>query len=202
MTKRNAITISVIFHAALLSFLAIYFVISTPTPLPPPISDDRAPLIAILDPVKPPPIEEEKPPLPIREDVAKIDSTVDKIPLRPNEETDIAIGPIEEIIDAPPPSTGNSPTPTSKSAPVYPEGAIKRGISGKVVALLTVGPDGKVINVEIESADPEGVFERSTIKALSKWTYAPEFVTNVSTNPNRTIRVEVEYDLKDLEAGR
>lgn len=200
MTKRNAIMISIIFHAALLTFLAVYFAIErTVFVNPEPPLNEPTVITATLDKVKP--VEPEKKPIPIREKVAQNESDVEPIPLDAHEETDVAIGPIEEIPETQPTAIGN-PAPTSKVAPVYPEGAINRGLSGTVVAILTVGPDGKVINVEIESATPKGVFERATIKALSKWTYAPQLVTNVSTNPNRTIRVEVEYDLKDLEAGR
>ncbi|WP_321792720.1 energy transducer TonB [Burkholderia pyrrocinia] len=58
--------------------------------------------------------------------------------------------------------------------PAYPEQALKRKIQGKVIAHLTVRPDGSVSEVTIVSAHPQGVFDTEVMRALKTWKFAPD----------------------------
>jgi periplasmic protein TonB len=58
-------------------------------------------------------------------------------------------------------------------APVYPRGAERRKIEGHVVVTYSVDTEGKVSNVAVAEAVPEGVFDDAALKAVSKWKYEP-----------------------------
>jgi protein TonB len=80
---------------------------------------------------------------------------------------------------------------TYRVNPSFPRQAIKDGIAkGRVVALLTIAPNGSVTNVDIKSATPARVFDREVIRALSQWKYAPEPVGFYN-------QVEIDFVLKD-----
>ncbi|MEM6275148.1 MAG: energy transducer TonB [Myxococcota bacterium] len=63
--------------------------------------------------------------------------------------------------------------PTVRVNPVYPPRAAERGVEGNVVVVLLVERDGTVQHAEVISSEPPGVFERSALKALRSWRYAP-----------------------------
>ena len=60
-----------------------------------------------------------------------------------------------------------------RSAPVYPRGAERRKIEGHVIVTYTVDTEGKVSDVAVAEAVPEGVFDDAAKKAVSKWRYEP-----------------------------
>jgi TonB family protein len=57
--------------------------------------------------------------------------------------------------------------------PIYPSGAIRRGITGKVVINCTVNKEGQVTNAYIKTATPKGYFEEACIEALKNYFYKP-----------------------------
>jgi periplasmic protein TonB len=64
-----------------------------------------------------------------------------------------------------------SAIPILKVAPQYPRRAQTRGIEGYVDLMFDISPMGKTENIRVIYADPEGYFERASIKALAKWKY-------------------------------
>ena len=59
-------------------------------------------------------------------------------------------------------------------APVYPEGARRRGIEARVVLRLLVGQDGGVDQVTVLECDrPDLGFEEAAVEAARKWRYQP-----------------------------
>jgi len=54
--------------------------------------------------------------------------------------------------------------------PSYPDGAIKKGESGLVVALVSVREDGVVLNVKILEAPSESI-KASVLTALGAWRF-------------------------------
>jgi TonB family protein len=56
---------------------------------------------------------------------------------------------------------------------VYPPDAQARRLSGSVELEFTVTPDGKVTDIQVQSAEPPGVFEQAAIDALSQSSYQP-----------------------------
>jgi TonB family protein len=57
--------------------------------------------------------------------------------------------------------------------PVYPQDALAKNISGTVEVEFTVTAEGKVTDIQVLSAEPQGVFEQATISALSQSRYQP-----------------------------
>jgi len=57
--------------------------------------------------------------------------------------------------------------------PVYPPDAQARGLSGSVELEFTLAPDGKVTDIQVQSAEPRGIFEQAAIDALSQSRYEP-----------------------------
>ena len=57
--------------------------------------------------------------------------------------------------------------------PVFPPEARRSHTSGQVTVSFTVNSDGSVGNVDIVSARPRGMFERSVQSAVRKWRFQP-----------------------------
>jgi len=57
--------------------------------------------------------------------------------------------------------------------PVYPQDALAKNISGTVEVEFTITPEGKVTDIQVLSAEPQGMFEQATINALSQSRYQP-----------------------------
>jgi len=73
--------------------------------------------------------------------------------------------------------------------PDFPREAIRRGLSGRVVAWVHVAPAGNVTNVEIRSSS-NPIFNREVIRALSQWKFNPEPVGFIG-------EYEIVFNLKD-----
>jgi protein TonB len=73
--------------------------------------------------------------------------------------------------------------------PSFPRDAIRRGLSGRVVAWVHVAPNGSVTDVEIRQTSNR-IFDREVIRALSQWKFNPEPVGFVG-------EYEIVFNLKD-----
>ena len=67
------------------------------------------------------------------------------------------------------------PVVLRKVEPTFPEAARKMGLTGKVVAKLLVGADGRVSRISIREAAPHGIFEQDVLKALKQWEFKPGY---------------------------
>jgi len=65
------------------------------------------------------------------------------------------------------------PRPTVRIEPVYPRAALERGVEGWVHAVMTVGANGAVYEVEVVDSEPAGVFDQPTRAALRRWKLEP-----------------------------
>lgn len=63
--------------------------------------------------------------------------------------------------------------PISTPQPAYPPEARRAGASGEVTVSFTVNTDGSVSNVELISAKPRGLFDRSVQGAVRRWRFQP-----------------------------
>ncbi len=72
----------------------------------------------------------------------------------------------------------NNPTPLRRVDPRYPRKAVRRGIEGEVVVEFTVGPDGEIVqdSIRIIKSQPQGVFDRSSLRALARWRFQPKII--------------------------
>jgi TonB family protein len=56
--------------------------------------------------------------------------------------------------------------------PIWPKKAIDEKIEGSVTMSFSINTDGSVDDIKIIESTPNGMFEKSSIKALSQWKYA------------------------------
>ena len=92
-----------------------------------------------------------------------------------------------------------APEPVSKVLPVYPLKARILGIEGSVELVFVVRPDGSVERIRIESASPEGMFERVAVAAVGKWKYSPakKDGVNVSSWVRLPLKFTLQHDQKE-----
>ncbi len=57
--------------------------------------------------------------------------------------------------------------------PKYPRKARAAGLPGDVTVTMTIGRDGRVIDVIILDATPPDVFDQATLKCLKTWRFEP-----------------------------
>jgi protein TonB len=63
---------------------------------------------------------------------------------------------------------------SARTMPAFPPEAMRAGIhQGRVLARLSIEPDGRVSGTQILSAAPVGFFERESRRALATWRYEP-----------------------------
>jgi len=58
-------------------------------------------------------------------------------------------------------------------APAYPDSARKAGLEGKVVLVIVVDEQGRVIEARVFRAEPPGVFEQAALEAVREWRFEP-----------------------------
>jgi len=77
----------------------------------------------------------------------------------------------------------------SRTPPQYPMQAKRRKIEGWVKLGFTVTASGTVKDVEVIESSPPGVFDRSAVRAVYKWTFRPQTVagTPVETHAEQTL---------------
>jgi protein TonB len=62
---------------------------------------------------------------------------------------------------------------TKTVAPVFPEAAKNRGVSGWVEVGFTVSQNGSVENVRVLNAEPKDVFDFAATQAVEQWRFEP-----------------------------
>ncbi|MEM9300470.1 MAG: energy transducer TonB [Pseudomonadota bacterium] len=75
--------------------------------------------------------------------------------------------------------------PIAQVAPRYPRKALRGRLEGEVTVLATVNRHGAVIDVEVVSASPTGLFEEAALAAMQRWRFSP---------PERIAQVEQTFD--------
>jgi TonB family protein len=82
------------------------------------------------------------------------------------------------------------PALVSKTPPKYPSRAERKGIEGWVHLSFAIQPDGSVNEVKVMASEPEGVFEREAVAALTRWRFQA---------PGRQIRAQRRVEFKMVE---
>lgn len=65
------------------------------------------------------------------------------------------------------------PRVTRKAPAMYPFGAKRTGIRGKVIIRCLVGIDGIARKHKVVLSEPEGVFDEASLQALKRWRFKP-----------------------------
>ncbi|MGB3394342.1 MAG: TonB family protein [Stenotrophomonas sp.] len=101
----------------------------------------------------------------------------------------IAVEP--EVTEAP----AQIPTVDRMPPPSYPREAFESSISGKVVLIVEVAADGTPTDVQVESAQPQGVFDASAVAAAKQWKFNPALQNGKPVAGK--VRVPIWYDLDE-----
>lgn len=83
--------------------------------------------------------------------------------------------------------------------PKYPPAALEDGIEGYVDVRFSVSPTGTVLNPEVVTAEPAGVFDAAAIAAVSRWRYSRP---TESQRPQLTERIVFDLSEAIMSLGR
>lgn len=83
------------------------------------------------------------------------------------------------------------PVMTYKEPPVYPEEALEKGISGRVVLTVTINEEGKVEQEEVykSGTDPDPLLAKAALTAVYKCKFRPAMVDG---NPIK-VKMKIPY---------
>ena len=59
-------------------------------------------------------------------------------------------------------------------SPKYPNSAINRGLEGFVDVQFDISAEGITENIQVNYAEPPGIFEKSAVNAVKRWRYLPQ----------------------------
>ena len=85
--------------------------------------------------------------------------------------------------------------PFVRVEPIYPAAAAERGIQGWVVVRFDVTTTGATQNVQVVDASPKRVFDRATIRAVSRWKYHPKVIDG-KRQVKRGVKVKLTFRLQ------
>jgi protein TonB len=85
--------------------------------------------------------------------------------------------------------------PLLTPSPAYPHRAKRARIEGWVNISFTIETDGSVSNIQVLSAEPEGIFERSTLKTVAQWKYKPQLLAG-KPSARRVVQT-INFTLED-----
>ena len=84
--------------------------------------------------------------------------------------------------------------PISQPSPVYPRRAKSRKIQGWVNVEFTITTAGRVKDVVVLAAEPEGIFERNTLKTVKRWKFKPQLLDGKPTQRRVVQTIKFELD--------
>lgn len=95
--------------------------------------------------------------------------------------------------DLEPPAFDEALYPVQTSKPVYPSRAKRAGIEGWVNVAFTITTEGTVRDIEILAAQPQGVFENTTLNTIKHWRYKPQLLSGKPTA--RRVMQTIKFEL-------
>ena len=97
------------------------------------------------------------------------------------------------------PASGAGPSATvpkriRAAVPEYPRRALEQSQQGWVDVSFGISPEGTVVDLRVESANPRGTFDRAALSAVRQWRFEPRPPDQAYTE---RIRTRVEFKLSD-----
>ena len=81
---------------------------------------------------------------------------------------------------------------------VYPDQALAAGVEGVVHVRYDVTVDGRVVNAEVDVADPAGVFDAAALALVRSWRFRPAVEDGESVAAPARIS-EVRFQIGDTD---
>ncbi len=76
----------------------------------------------------------------------------------------------------------------------YPRNALSKGVSGWATVAFTIDEYGSVVDPYIVAAEPQGYFERSSLKAIKKFRYKPKVINGQAVQSQGQFRMVFELE--------
>ena len=92
------------------------------------------------------------------------------------------------------PHIDSNVVPSLRIPPAYPKRALRSGIEGIVTVEFTITTDGSVKDAEIIEAEPPNIFDKSVLRAISKWKFNPDMVDGQPVE--KRARQDIKFTLK------
>jgi len=92
------------------------------------------------------------------------------------------------------PNIDSNVVPSLRIPPTYPKRALRSGIEGVVTVEFTITIDGSVKDAEIIEAKPPNIFDKSVLRAISKWKFNPDMVDDKPVE--KRARQDIKFTLK------
>ena len=92
------------------------------------------------------------------------------------------------------PNIDSNVVPSLRIPPTYPKRALRSGIEGVVTVEFTITIDGSVKDAEIIEAKPPNIFDKSVLRAISKWKFNPDMVDGKPVE--KRARQDIKFTLK------
>ncbi len=86
----------------------------------------------------------------------------------------------------------HKPRIINRIQPIYPAQARRKEINGRVMLRFVVDREGRVRNVKVVRARPEGIFEENAIEAVRKWRFKPGYFSGEPVNTRVTVPIKFE----------
>jgi protein TonB len=90
-----------------------------------------------------------------------------------DEEKKSEVKPKIQVSEPTAPNKASSATVVFRSFPVYPSGARRSGVEGKVIVLVVVSPSGLVSNAKVVSSSGSGSLDAAALKAARLYRFEP-----------------------------
>jgi protein TonB len=92
-------------------------------------------------------------------------------------------------------SADGDAVPMVRVPPQYPEKAMQRGIEGRVLIEFTISKGGTVKNAKVIAAEPNNIFNKAALKAVSQWKYNPKIVNGKAVE-QVGLRIAIPFKLQ------
>ncbi|HET9112959.1 MAG TPA: energy transducer TonB, partial [Burkholderiales bacterium] len=86
------------------------------------------------------------------------------------------------------------PQPSIKVNPAYPAQAVRENLQGWVVLKMKIDYLGRVQSIEVQAADPPGVFDQASLDAFRQVKFEP--AQKAGRAVNSLIEIKVRYQMK------
>ncbi|KGO98601.1 energy transducer TonB, partial [Novilysobacter defluvii] len=107
-------------------------------------------------------------------------------------------------VPAPPPAPPSPPAPTTtlgsvdpssraQNPPRYPPSALRAGIEGTVILVISIDAQGNVLDVEVERSSRNRDLDRAAVQAARKWRFNPATENGVAVASR--VRVPVDFNM-------
>jgi protein TonB len=91
-------------------------------------------------------------------------------------------------------SVDEPPRALQQTAPVYPERARKKGVTGRVVLSLLIDAGGSVQDVRVTESQPAGVFDEAAVSAVQTWRFQPAMYEGRPVSIRVTLPLRFGFD--------